>query len=66
MQRHAVNYVADHPNLITPRLEALVIKPMPHIRYGSYGIRLNYIIPGINKVSSSYEVKIFNRIPDND
>ena len=66
MQRHAVNYVADYPSRITPRLEALVIQPLPHIRYGSYRIKMTYIIPGINKASSTYEVEIFNRIPDND
>ncbi|MEX2235485.1 MAG: hypothetical protein WD824_25210 [Cyclobacteriaceae bacterium] len=66
MQRHAVNYVADNPTRISPRLESLVIKPMPHLRYGAYRVKLNYLIPGINKVSSSYEVELFNRIPDND
>lgn len=65
MQRHAVNFVADHPEQTSPRLEALVLKPMPRIRYGPYRIRLNYVIPGINKLSSSYELELFNHIPDN-
>jgi hypothetical protein len=66
MQRHVVNYAADNPMLITPRLELLILKPMPHIRYGPYPIRLSYRIPGFNKVSSSYDLKIFNSIPDNE
>ncbi|HEY9488933.1 MAG TPA: hypothetical protein VIQ51_11400, partial [Chryseosolibacter sp.] len=66
IQRHAVNYVVDHPSQITPRIEALVVKPMPHIRYGAYRLRLNYVIPGINETSSTYEVMLFNRTPDND
>jgi hypothetical protein len=32
MQRHAVNYAADHPSEISSRLTALVIQPLPHIR----------------------------------
>lgn len=66
LQRHAVNYIADDPSRITRRLEALVIKPMPTVRYGSYRIKINYVIPGINKISSTYEVEVFNSIPDND
>ncbi|MEX1239906.1 MAG: hypothetical protein WEB30_09315 [Cyclobacteriaceae bacterium] len=66
LQRHAVNYIADDASRITPRLESLVIKPMPTIRYGSYRIKVSYVIPGINKISSTYDVEIFNSIPDND
>jgi len=64
IQRHVVNYIADHQPEITPRLEALVVEPMPHVRYGRYRINLHYIIPGIRKPSSSYELEILNRIPD--
>ena len=66
MQRHAVNYAADYPARVTPRLEALVLQPMPHIRRGTYRVKINYFIPGLNKVSSFYEVELVNRIPDND
>lgn len=66
MQRHAVNFVADDPSRITPRLETLVTQPLPYIRHGPYRIKMTYTIPGINKETSSYEVEIFNRIPDND
>ncbi|HEX8040598.1 MAG TPA: hypothetical protein VF490_15670, partial [Chryseosolibacter sp.] len=66
IQRHAVNYVADHPAQLNARLEALVLQPMPYIRYGRYRIRINYVVPGIDKISSFYETEIFNRIPDNE
>ncbi|MEO5603908.1 MAG: hypothetical protein ABIR06_23535, partial [Cyclobacteriaceae bacterium] len=66
IQRHAVNYIADDPTRITPRLETLVIQRLPSIRYGPYQIKLLYTIPGINKVSSTHELEMFNRIPDNE
>lgn len=66
LQRQAVNYVVDYPTQMTPRLEALIVKPMPFIRFGRYTIRIDYVIPGINKVTSSHEMILFNRIPDND
>lgn len=66
LQKHAVNYVADDPSRITPRLEVLVVKPLPYIRYGSYRLKITYKIPGTNKVSPSYEVELFNSVTDND
>lgn len=66
MQRHAVNYLVDHPSAITPRLQSLVLEPQPAIRYGSYRLKLSYVIPGINQVTSSFETEFFNRIPDNN
>jgi hypothetical protein len=66
MQRHAVNYAADHPSELTPRLRSLVMDPLPYIRYGRYRIRFSYHLPGINRTTSSYDMEIFNRIPDND
>lgn len=66
MQRYAVNYLVDHPAAATPRLQALVLKPQPSIRYGSYRLKLSYVIPGINQITSSFETEFFNRIPDNN
>jgi len=66
LQRHAVNYLIDHPGSATQRLEALALRPLPSLRYGSYRIKLSYVIPGINKTTSSFETELFNRIPDND
>jgi hypothetical protein len=66
LQRHAVNYVADDPSRMTPRLERLVLSPLPHIRYGPYRIRFKYVIPGEEVITSSWQVEIFNAIPDND
>lgn len=66
LQRHVVNHLVDHPSTITQRLEALALQPQPSIRYGRYRIRLSYVIPGLEKTTSTYETEFFNRIPDND
>ena len=66
MQRHAINYLIDHPGQLTSRLEALIVQPLPYLRYGRYRLRLQYIIPGTDKATSYYEMEMFNRIPDND
>jgi len=66
LQRHAVNYLVDNPQGATARLQSLALKPQPSIRYGSYRIRLSYVIPGLNKTTSTFETEFFNRIPDND
>ena len=66
MQRHAVNYAIDHREGFTPRLQTLVTQPLPSIRYGTYRLKLSYVIPGIERRTSSYEIELFNRIPDND
>jgi hypothetical protein len=64
LRNHAANYLANNPSKLTPRLEVLMLKPMPRILYGPYHLRLSYIIPGTDKVNSSYELEMFNRIPD--
>ena len=65
LQRHAVNFIIDNPSQITARLESLALQPMPYLRFGVYKIRFSYVIPGINKTTSSHEVEISNPIPDN-
>lgn len=66
LRRQAVNFVVDYPSLIDQRLEDLIIKPLPYIRYGKYNIRLSYHIPGIDERTSSYDLEIFNPIRDSD
>jgi hypothetical protein len=66
LQRHAVNMIADDPTRITPRLASLAINPLPYLRYGPYRIKISYNIPGVNKTTTTHEVEIFNRIPDNE
>lgn len=66
LQRHAVNYVADNPSRMTPRLARLVLSPLPHLRQGPYRIKFKYVIPGEEVVTSSWQVETFNSIPDND
>jgi hypothetical protein len=62
--RHAVNYVVDYPSQSVARLTSLILAPMPYVRYGAYRLKLNYVIPGTNQVSSSFEWELFNDIPD--
>jgi hypothetical protein len=64
LQQQVVNYVADRPSLVTPRLEKLILKPIPVIRYGAYRVRVNYVIPGINIKTSGSELELFNKLPD--
>ena len=66
IRRHAANYLIDNPTESTPRLQSLIIQPLPRIRYGSYKFRVHYFIPGVNKATSSYDLEMFNRVPDND
>jgi hypothetical protein len=60
----AVNYVANAPSRLNTRIEAIILKPAPFIKYGPYKVKVNYVIPGISKVSSSYEWEFFNYAPD--
>ena len=66
LQRQAVNYMVDHPGGVSPRIETLIMSPIPYIRRGEYKVRLSYIIPGINIKTSTYDLSIFNPTPDND
>lgn len=65
IQNQAADYIAGHAYLMTPRLERLIVTPFPRLRFGSYKVKLSYRIPGINQVSSSYELDMLNNIPDN-
>lgn len=66
LRHQAVNYIADHPDAINDRLSALILQPVPHLRYGGYSLRVKYRIPGLDKETSSYTLELFNTIPDND
>ncbi len=66
LQRHAANYVADYGPVVPAGIGALVIAPLPYLRYGQYRIRFNYIIPGTDITTSAYDTELFNRIPDPD
>lgn len=65
LQRKAVDYVTDNPSAYTSRLQSIIIGRTPYIRYGSYHIKLKYIIPNINRKTSEYEWLLFNKITDN-
>lgn len=66
IQHKAVNFIIDNPTASTPRLESLILKPSPYVRYGAYRFKVNYVIPGIKRVSSSYEWELFNKVTDVD
>jgi hypothetical protein len=66
IKKQAANYVVDKPWLMNPRIEALLLGKHPFIRYGNYSIKLNYVIPGVAKTTSTYEWQIFNPIRDVD
>lgn len=66
IQHQAVNYIIANPAMLTKRLEDLIIKPVPYIRYGQYRFKIMYTIPGSATPNSSYEFQLFNSIRDNE
>jgi hypothetical protein len=64
IQHQVAIYVVDHPERVTARFGKLLTELFPFYKYGKYGIRLKYVIPGVNKVSSTYDLELFNAIPD--
>jgi hypothetical protein len=66
LQQKAVNYITDHPARYTPRMQSLILGRTPYIRYGSYRLKLKYVIPNINIKTSEYQWEFFNKITDNE
>ncbi|HEY9007689.1 MAG TPA: hypothetical protein VIM75_16230 [Ohtaekwangia sp.] len=64
IQHQVANYVVDHPERVTPRFSTLLTSGFPVYKYGKYSLRFKYVIPGVNKVSSTYDLEMFNPIPD--
>jgi hypothetical protein len=64
IQHQVANYVVDHPERVTTRFGNLLTSGFPVIKYGKYSVRFKYVIPGVNKVSSTYDLEMFNPIPD--
>jgi hypothetical protein len=56
----AANYVVAKGS--NPRLDRLLTSTFPAIRKGNYGVKINYVLPGRNTVSSTYNHKIYNPI----
>lgn len=65
MQLQIVNYLSRNPGGVTPRFTAMAMTRFPVIRQGGYRVRLQYVIPGVNRTPSSYEWTMTNTIPDN-
>lgn len=66
LQRQAVNYMVDHPADHDPRIHALVEQRLPYLRRGPYRIRFKYVLPGTKTITSTYELQLYNSIPDHD
>ncbi|SKC47544.1 hypothetical protein [Ohtaekwangia koreensis] len=64
IQHQVANYVVDHPERVTTRFGTLLTSGFPFIKYGKYSVRFKYVIPGVNKVSSTFDMEMFNAIPD--
>ncbi|MBT1705418.1 hypothetical protein KK060_19160 [Fulvivirgaceae bacterium PWU20] len=64
LQQQVANYVVDKPERLTDRFVSILTKTFPFPKYGKYKVRLNYVIPHINKTTSSHEWELFNAIPD--
>jgi hypothetical protein len=64
IQHQVANYVVDHPERVTTRFGTLLTSGFPFIKYGKYSVRFKYVIPGVNTVSSTYDLEMFNAIPD--
>jgi hypothetical protein len=65
IQNQVANYVIDHqPKNISTRFATLLSTPFPGYRYGKYKFKINYVIPRVNKTTSSHEWELFNTIKD--
>jgi len=65
LQLQAANYYVSDPSLYPERLMKLIRGFNPHIRQGTYKVRLTYKIPLINRSCSTHEWGMWNDIPDN-
>jgi hypothetical protein len=64
IQRQAANYVVDHPDKLTDRLNKILTGLFPFYRYGTYPVEVRYRIPGMNKTTTTYDIDLFNDIRD--
>ncbi len=66
LQSRVANLLSTNPSLANERFSRLFASRSPWIRYGAYNVSLNYTVPGFNTTSSTVNVQLFNRMPDND
>lgn len=64
IQRHVANYMVNNPEDMDNRLTTILTTPFPVYSYGKYKVRLKYIIPRINKTTTTYDWEFFNTIQD--
>ena len=60
IQNQVANYVIDNPGAATERLHALLITPFPAYVSGNYKVRIKYVIPRINKTTSTHDWELVN------
>jgi hypothetical protein len=64
IQNQVANLVVTNPSLLTARMSSLLVTSFPVLQYGKYRLRIKYVVPRINKVTSTHEWQLFNTITD--
>jgi len=64
IQRQVADAVADKPGLMTERIAQILTSRFPFYRYGKYGMRMTYRVPGTNITTSMYDFELFNTVRD--
>lgn len=65
-QQKVANYVVDRPDRMNARYEKLLVEVFPFYKSGKYPVRIKYVIPGINKNTSTYIWVMVDTIPDSN
>jgi hypothetical protein len=60
LSAQAANYLINKDSRNYPRLTRLLTSSFPVLRRGDYEIKINYVLPGKNQISSSYRLRIQN------
>jgi hypothetical protein len=64
IQRQVANYMVNNPSGMDARMTTLLTTPFPVYRYGKYKVRLKYVIPRINKTTTTHDWEFSNTIHD--
>jgi hypothetical protein len=64
IQNQVANLAVNNPSALTSRMSSLLVTPFPVIQYGKYRMRIKYVIPRVNKTTSTHEWQLFNAIED--
>jgi hypothetical protein len=64
IQRQVANYMVNNPSGMDDRMTTILTTPFPVYTYGKYKVRLKYVIPRINKTTTTHDWELFNTIQD--